>query len=281
MEDIPLYQGKSKNIIVVSGGGLKGFSALGVLTRLMETEIIDNPDIYCGTSVGSVIVLLLNIGYTPQDIYEVLLELDFSQLVINNIENILEDVHIGLNSIDPVVYVIYKLMRGKNINKKITFLELFNKLGKKLIITGTCVNDASLHYFSYENTPNMEVLDAIRISISIPIIFKPYMYNNKVWIDGGCMNNYPIDLFHDKLNDVIGIYLDEDYYNYEVFEDVQTYIYQVMKCIFRGLNYNKIEFYKNNTIHIKCKSLSGWDIQKDDKIRLFDIGYNLAKEKYN
>lgn len=281
MEDIPLYCGKRKNILVISGGGLKGFCALGVLTRLIETEYIDKPDIYCGTSIGSIIVFLLNIGYRPQDIYEVLLELDFAKLVINNIENILEDIHIGLNSIDPVIYIIYKLMKSKNINKKITFLELFKKLGTKIIITGTCVNDASIHYFSHETTPDMQVLTAIRISISIPIVFKPYIYNNKVWIDGGCMNNYPIDLFHDKLNDVIGIYLDEDYYNYEIFEDVQTYIYQVMKCILRGLNYNKIEFYKNYTIHIKCKSLSGWDIKKKDKIKLYDIGYNLAKEKFN
>ena len=47
MEDIPLYIGKRKNIIVISGGGLKGFTALGALTRLIELEIIVNPDIYC------------------------------------------------------------------------------------------------------------------------------------------------------------------------------------------------------------------------------------------
>ena len=40
MDDIPLYRGKRKNILVISGGGIKGFSALGAVTRLKELEII-------------------------------------------------------------------------------------------------------------------------------------------------------------------------------------------------------------------------------------------------
>jgi len=280
MEDIPLYIGKRKNILVISGGGIKGLSALGVLTRLKELGIIDKPEIYCGTSVGSVISILLLIGYSAEDIYDMLLEIDFSTLMINNIENILEDVHIGLNLIDPIVYIVAHLMKKKDISKKITFIELFNKFNSKLIITGTCINDTSLHYFSHETYPNMKVIDAIKISISIPLLFKPHFYNNKVWIDGGCMNNYPIDIFNDKLNDVIGIYLDEEYNNYDVFDDVQIYIQQVMKSILKGLTYYKIEAYKDYTIHIKCSSINTWDIQRSDKINMYEYGYNLTKSKF-
>jgi NTE family protein len=280
MEDIPIYNGKRKNIVVISGGGVKGLCALGALVKLKELDIIDKPDIYCGTSVGSIIILLLTIGYSALDIYEILLELDFEKLVSSNIENILDDIHLGFNTCEPIIYIINHMMKAKNIKTKITFIELFNIFNTKLIITGTCVNDASIHYFSHELTPNMEVLDAIKISISIPIIFKPYNYNNKLWIDGGCMNNYPIDLFHNKLNDVIGIYLDEHYFNYEYFEDMQSYIYQIFNCIYIGLNYNKIELYKNNTIHIKCDRLNTWDLQKEEKIKLYNIGYNLTSAKY-
>ena len=173
-------------------------------------------------------------------------------------------------------------MKGKKINSKITFKELYEKFNKKIIITGVCLNDISLHYFSCDNTPNMEVLKAITISISIPIIFKPFVYNDKLWIDGGVMNNYPIDLFNDKLDDVIGIYLDEEYDNHHTINDMQNYVYQIIKCIFRGMNYNKIEMYKNNTIHIKSKTVDfGNQISQDEILKIYNIGYNTVSDKYN
>lgn len=282
MEDIPLYQGRRKNILVISGGGLKGFSALGALTRLKELEIIDSPEIYCGTSAGACIVLLLLIGYLPRDIYEILSELDMSQMVVSNIDNILDEVNIGLNLCDPIIYVIGHLIKKKGYSVKINFEELYNKTKKKLIITGVCLNDSSLHYFSHETTPNMSILKAITISISIPIIFKPCVYENKLWVDGGVMNNYPIEIFNSKLNDVIGIYMGEEYNNNEHFEDIQSYIYQVLKCIFRGMNYNKIEMYKENTIHIKAKNYSfGNELTKNDIQELYLSGYSAVNEKYN
>jgi NTE family protein len=281
MEDIPLYQGKTKNILVISGGGLKGFCALGAVTRLRELEIINEPDIYCGTSAGSAICLLLLIGYLPQDIYEILSQLDMSKMVINNIDNILDEIHIGLNLSNPIIYVIGHMMKRKKVNTKITFEQLFKKTGKKLIITGVCLNDISLHFFSHEKTPQMEVLRAITISISIPIIFKPHLYNNKIWIDGGVMNNYPIDIFNDKINDVIGIYLDEEYTVYDEFEDMQSYIHQVIKCIFKGMNYYKTELYKNNTIHIKAKNFAfGYEMTKEDIELLYKIGYDAVTYKF-
>ena len=63
MEDIPLYCGKLKNILVLSGGGTKGLATLGAITALKEVGIIDKPEIFCGTSVGAIISLLLCIGY--------------------------------------------------------------------------------------------------------------------------------------------------------------------------------------------------------------------------
>lgn len=282
MEDIPLYQGKRKNILVISGGGLKGFSALGALTRLKELEIIDEPDIFCGTSAGACISLLLLVGYSPKDIFEILFELDMSQMVISNLDNIFDEINIGLNLCDPIIYVMGHLIKTKGFSVKTTFEELFEKTKKKIIITGVCLNDNSLHYFSYENTPKMNVLTAIKISISIPIIFKPCVYNNKLWIDGGVMNNYPIEIFHDKLNDVIGIYMGEEYNGIDEFEDIQSYISQIFKCVFRGLNYNKVELYKNYTIHIKSKNYSfGNDLTKEEINEMFLTGYNAVNEKFN
>ena len=53
----------------------------------------------------------------------------------------------------------------------------------------------------------MKLTDAIRITTSVPLYFQPVKYNNKTFIDGGCMDNYPINLFTDRLQEVIGVYL--------------------------------------------------------------------------
>ena len=154
---------------------------------------------------------------------------------------------------------------------------------KKLIITGTCLNDLSLKYFSYQNDPDMQILKALRITISIPFIFRPYQYNGKLWVDGGVMNNFPIDLFNDKLHDVVGIYLDDIYDNVDGIDEIQDYFLRVFKCVFRGLNYNKIELFKKYFIHIKTPGnhSTNWEITQTDKKMLYDIGYEQTLDYIN
>ena len=281
MEIIPIYQGKRKNILVISGGGLKGFAGLGALTYLTDNEIIILPEIYAGSSIGSIICFLMNIGYGSKDIYEILLEIDFTQLIkYIEPENLLIDPCFGLSSPEPILQVIYSFMKKKNIKKNITFKELFDMTKSKLIITGTCINDITINYFSADTYPNMPILKAIRISISIPFIFRPYMFENKLWVDGGCMDNFPIDLFVDKLDDVIGIYLDDYYELIEEINEVQDYFYRILKCIYRGLNCNKIKLYEKYFIHIICTSNynAHFEISGQDKQNLYNLGYNDAKK---
>jgi len=279
MEIIPLYKGKRKNILIISGGGLKGLSALGALKSLIENEIIIFPEIFAGSSVGSIICFLINIGYGPQDIYDLLEEIDFTNLIkYVEPENILFDPCFGISSPEPVLHVIYGFMKKKNISKNITFKQLFEKTQSKLIITGTCINDISLNYFSVDTYPDMPILKAIRISISIPFIFRPCYFNNKLWVDGGCMNNFPINLFFDKLDDVIGIYLD-DYYDFlnEIVE-VQDYFFRIFKCVNRGLNYDKLDMFKKYIIHIVVEGnqSTNWEMTTIEKKNLFDLGYNAS-----
>jgi predicted acylesterase/phospholipase RssA len=281
MEEIPIYNGKLKNILIISGGGMKGYSALGAVSKLKELEIIDEPDVYCGTSVGSSLCFLLSIGYSSEDIFTILHDIDSEMLIKYNIDAIFNDSYLGIASLDAFISVITILTKKKNISRKITFKKLFNKFKKELIITGVSVNDAKLYYFNHINTPDMEIITAIKISCSIPFIFKPVEYDNKVWIDGGCFNNYPIDYFIDKLEDVIGISLEDEETFIESFNDVASYISQVFKCIIKGLNFGKYDKFKKNTIKIEVFSkYNFFDITKEEKKVLYNHGYNTVNEYY-
>ena len=286
METIPVYKGKNKNILVISGGGTKGLSALGSITALIENEIILFPEIFCGTSVGAVISFLINIGYSPKDIYNVLDTFDFSNFIeYLDPEDIIFDNEFAFCDIKFLTDLLKEFMRLKNIPRNITFKQLFEKTQSKLIITGTCVNDYNIEYFSVDNYPDMEIFKAVRISISIPFLFKPYKYDNKLWVDGGVMNNYPIEIFKDKLDDVIGINLD-DSYEYSEINDPKDYFISVLKCAYRGLDFNKIKIYEDNTINLIHETRnSSWGLSKSYKKKLFDYGYNFTidyiKNKFN
>ncbi len=131
----------------------------------------------------------------------------------------------------------------------------------------------------------MQVLKAVRISLSIPLLFKPYKYDNKLWIDGGSIDNYPIALFKDKLSDVIGILLDDTYEYIETddFDDTEKYLTRIIKCLGVGTYHRKYDLYENNTIHIKYKTQnsSSWDVSDEYKRELFQIGYETAKKFVN
>lgn len=265
-----------KKILVISGGGLKGLAGLGSFKCLLDSGITNKFDTLAGSSVGAVICFLYNIGYGPKDIYDVLEQIDFTKLIkYIEPENLLLDPCFGISSPEPIIYIIYKFMKNKNINDKITFLQLYEITETKLVITGTCLNDITIKYFSYSTTPDMQILKALRISISIPFIFRPYKHDGKLWVDGGVMNNFPIDLFNDKLRDVIGIYLDDIYDNIDEINEIQNYFIRVFKCVFRGLNYNKIELFKKYFIHIKTQGnhSTNWEITQLDKKMLYDEGY--------
>ena len=113
MEDIPLYIGKRKNILILSGGGIKGFSTLGALKYLFENEILVKPEIICGTSAGAANGLFLIIGYTPQDIFNLLYSIDLSQLLNNDFSSVFDDICFGLNSPDSVMHIITKMLEKK------------------------------------------------------------------------------------------------------------------------------------------------------------------------
>lgn len=95
--------------------------------------------------------------------------------------------------------------------RSITFKELWDLTDKnkrkKLLVTGTNLTIGRTIVFSVDETPNFPVADAVRISMSLPFIFKPYEITEEkegwpplgVYIDGGVWNNLPMRLFDGEI----------------------------------------------------------------------------------
>lgn len=120
----------------------------------------------------------------------------------------------------------------------------------------------------------MKVLDAIRISISIPIIFVPCVFENKIFVDGGCLDNYPIHLFKQNMNKTIGIYVN-DYKNYVAnINNVEEYLKNIMDCFLEGISNYCSSFDSMHTIKIDCNNINGTINEQFNM--MFENGYEIT-----
>lgn len=88
-----------------------------------------------------------------------------------------------------------------------TFKEHSDHFKKKLVVTGTNLTIDKTILFSCDETPDFPVADAIRISMSLPFVFKPYVIKEErkgyppcgLYVDGGVFNNSPLHAFDDEI----------------------------------------------------------------------------------
>lgn len=95
----------------------------------------------------------------------------------------------------------------------LTFEELYEFTGRKLdlVVTGSNLLDGKTYYFSRHTTPTFPVLEAVAISMHIPVVWTPvfvsYQYKGidytGFYVDGGLYNNFPIRIFNDP-NTAVG-----------------------------------------------------------------------------
>eukprot|EP01065_Artemidia_motanka_P000777 TRINITY_DN10369_c0_g1_i1.p1 TRINITY_DN10369_c0_g1~~TRINITY_DN10369_c0_g1_i1.p1 ORF type:complete len:416 (+),score=107.98 TRINITY_DN10369_c0_g1_i1:336-1583(+) len=88
-----------------------------------------------------------------------------------------------------------RLVQAKTGTANTTFSQLRQLTGRELRVTGTCVTTGRLEWFDADSAPDMPVSKAIRISSGIPFFFEPVHWNGKLYVDGGCLRNLPIEAF--------------------------------------------------------------------------------------
>lgn len=67
----------------------------------------------------------------------------------------------------------------------------FSELSKKVYVSAFNVNLGRTEYFSRDTHPDMNVIDAVCMSISVPFLFSSFKYKDYLYIDGGVMERYP------------------------------------------------------------------------------------------
>lgn len=266
----------SFDTICLSGGGMSGIMFIGTLKYLQTKKFIDLSLIqnWVGTSIGSIICFLFTINYNIDEIIEFILEFNFKNIEPDmDIENILE--YLGFNDGYKVIFIITNFLIKKYDLNDITFDELYKLTNKKLTIIGTNFSKGTEGCFNYINTPELSVITAIRISISIPIIFTPVLYNNDYYIDGAIINNFPINKCN--VSTTLGIYI-----KYSCCNKIKNISNIILGCISIFSDIISLKDCPLNTLNIieinnKTQQLIKFNFNKESKLELFKIGEDYAK----
>lgn len=185
--------------LCLEGGGIKVIAFCGALKVLREKGVLENIKRYIGSSGGAIVAAALACGYSVDELKEDMLGDDFGILrddswgFIRDLYRIIRK--FGFYKGDAFIEWFGNKLKAKTGNADITFKEIYEKYGKTLVVTGSCINKRETHYYHHESNPNMPVRLAVRISISIPFFMQAVRWGGDILVDGGVFNNYPITYF--------------------------------------------------------------------------------------
>jgi NTE family protein len=295
---------KSKiDTLVCSGGGSRGVAYVGIIKYLDELKEkrkneelnedfdenkciypkIDIKRITC-VSVGCFMGLFYSLNYNYDELNTEIEDVNFEMLSDMKIKNFLQKY--GLESGKKLIEWLERLIIKKGYPIGITFSQLYKKTGVHLEILASNVNKYTLSIFDYKNTPNLKVIRAIRMSISVPFVFSAEKYKGDIHVDGGLISNYPIHFFKDNLSSVLGcklVSMKEMISEHDVkIESFSDYISNVLQfyMLEKEKTSTRLDKYISHTITIdayKITSLINYNLSSDDKRLLIESGYNSAK----
>jgi len=178
--------------LCISSGGMKGLYYLGILDYYYEKKRLNDIEYYAGTSIGSLICLLLIIGYTPRDIFVYLCKNDFSEYFkLISFDSLLTDY--GIINTDNLKKYLEKMVIEK-MGHIPTLLELFINFRKTFYCNSYNVSNNHKTYFSYKTHPTMLATDAVICSCSIPFLFSKTNIEHNVYVDGAIFDPIPVKI---------------------------------------------------------------------------------------
>ncbi len=198
--------------LVLSGGGAKGLAHIGALKIIEESGV--RIDYIGGTSMGAIIGALHASGYTAKQLDSIFEEIDFTTLIADDIPRSAKTFYekqesekyaLTLPFDDFQVSFPSGLSKGQNVynllsqlTSHVNHIEDFNELPIPFFCVATNVESGQEVILDKGYLPR-----AITASGAIPSLFSPVVVNDTLLIDGGVVNNYPVDEVRSMGADII------------------------------------------------------------------------------
>lgn len=214
---LPFSASAQKVGLVLSGGGAKGLTHIGIIRALEDNGI--PIDYITGTSMGAIIGSLYAMGYSPDEMEELIKSKEFKSWYSGVVEPEYSyffkekrpapeflNIRFSLKDSLRLKPQIFPTSVVNPIQMNIVFLELFarstaacNGNFNKLFVPFRCIASDV-----YDKKPLVlgsgDLGDAVRASMSFPFVFKPIQIGNVLAYDGGIYNNFPADVMQEDFH---------------------------------------------------------------------------------
>ncbi len=169
--------------LALSGGGARGFAHLGVLKALLEQGF--QPHMLSGVSAGAIAGALYSQGYTPEQILDIFLKTRLFKFI------------------RPATSLMGFFRTDRMAKLCETYLphDSFEGLKIPLVICATDIEAGQTVYFSQGS-----LIKPLLASGSIPVMFEPVRIDGRIYVDGGILNNMPVEPLLGNCDFIIGIH---------------------------------------------------------------------------
>jgi len=279
---------KPKIGLVLSGGGAKGLAHIGVLKTIDSLGI--KIDYIAGTSMGAVIGSLYASGYSGKELERIFSGIDFDKLIGDDLPRASKTFYERDNTEKYAISIPFnnlKIQLPSAISRGQNVFNLFSKLTlhvsdieefKNLPIPFFCIA-TNVETGKPVVLEQGSLAQAIAASGAFPSLFQPVTINNQILIDGGVVNNYPIDELKAKGMDIIiGVDVQGDLSTRENLRSAPEILLQIN-------NYRTIKDMKEKStrtdIYIKPDIKEFTVVSFDDGEQIIKRGETAALKKIN
>ena len=303
---------RPKVALVLSGGGARGAAHIGVIRYIEELGI--PIDMVTGTSMGAIVGALYAVGYTADEMDSLLMTRDWKVLLSNGVPLRMQPYSLRMSERSFQVNIPYAnngraegnaRYRDAGIRVRRSSERTFPKvLARPGLIDGqNLLNEFTQLTIAYHDSLDYALLprpfacvatdlvsgdavalhhgflaESMRASMSIPGVFYPIYRDGMVLVDGGVVNNYPVDVARDMGADiVIGVDLSTGAVNEGTLRSFPAIFERLISTMGAPLRRRNI---KDTDVLIRPQ-VGGFPVMGFDSVRLaklVDIGYETAKQ---
>ena len=276
--------------LLFEGGGMKGMCFVGALLELTKEGDdrcnhcpldMSKVGYYGGTSAGSIFATLLASGHSPQEIEQIMYDTKWGRLndggwwFFPNIVRLFRG--FGYHKGQFIEKLIDRLLHKKTGIRNITFEQLHNITNNHLKMVGTNLTIGRTEYMDHILTPHMPVAKAVQISACIPFVFEPVKYNGAMYVDGGLVKNFDLDMFSEHKPMTLAFDIDDT--KEERISNIMVYFMKMFQLIHKKANAYDPETLRNISIlRIHEPEVSPFDfkISKDQLTHMKQVGMCYA-----
>jgi hypothetical protein len=182
--------------LVISGGGPIMVQTLGAITRLEEEKFINFEEIKSiyGTSAGAVVGTLICLKFDLDTINEYIIKRPWQEVFKINVEQIFNSYSKkGIFDVKIIEKCFKPLFDAKDISMDITLKEFYTYSNIEMHFFTFEINEFQTEDISYLTHPTLSLITAIQMTCGLPILLTPVCIDNKCYIDGGIVCNYPLN----------------------------------------------------------------------------------------